>query len=50
MNNIDIKNIKMELMKRKATNYEWSVGGDMSKDDIMLRTTKELNELIDSYN
>ena len=49
MNNIDIENIKKELAKRKAANYEWKEGGEMSKDDIMLRTTKELNDLIKNY-
>jgi len=49
MNNIDIVNIKKELAKRKATNYEWKDGGEMAKDDIMLRTTKELNELLKDY-
>ena len=50
MNKIDIANIKKELAKREAANYEWTEGGHMSKDDIMLRTTKELNELINEYN
>jgi hypothetical protein len=50
MNNIDIENIKKELAKRKAANYEWKDGGEMTKDDIMLRTTKELNELITTFN
>lgn len=45
MNSYDIENIKKELAKRKAANYKWSEGGDMSKDDIMLRTTKELETL-----
>ena len=50
MNNIDIENIKKELAKRKAFNYKWKDGGEMTKDDIMLRTTKELNELITAFN
>jgi hypothetical protein len=49
MNNIDIANIKKELAKRKAANYEWKDGGEMTKDDVMLRTTKELNELLKEY-
>ena len=49
MNNIDIGNIKKELAKRKAANYEWKDGGEMTKDDIMLCTTKELNALINDY-
>lgn len=49
MNKIDIANIKKELAKRKAANYKWSENGDMSKDDIMLRTTKELENLIKDF-
>jgi len=49
MNNIDITNIKKELAKRKAANYQWKDGGEMTKDDIMLRTTNELNELLNNY-
>lgn len=49
MNNTDIANIKKELAKRKAANYEWKDGGEMTKDDIMLRTTNELNELLKNY-
>lgn len=49
MNNIDIENIKEELAKRKAANYEWKDGGEMNKDDIMLRTTNELNALLEDY-
>lgn len=49
MNKIDIINIKNELTKRKAANYEWKDGGEMTKDDVMLRTTKELNALLNSY-
>ena len=49
MNKIDIENIKKELAKRKAANYEWKDGGEMTKDDIMLRTTNELNELVKDF-
>ena len=38
MNDIDIANIKKELAKRKAANYEWKDGGEMTKDDVILRT------------
>jgi hypothetical protein len=48
MNNIDVENINRELIKRKAANYEWLEGGHLSKDEIMLRTTKELNELLNN--
>lgn len=50
MNKTDIANIKKELAKRKAANYKWSEGGDMSKDDVMLRTTKELETLVSDFN
>lgn len=49
MNNVDITNIKKELAKRKAANYEWKEGGEMSKDDIILRTTQELNDLVKNH-
>ena len=49
MNKIDIENIKKELAKRNAANYEWADGGDMVKDDIILRTTKELKQLIKDF-
>ena len=49
MNDIDIKNIKKELAKRKAVNYEWKDGGEMTKDDVILRTTKELKAFINDY-
>ena len=49
MNDIDIANIRKELAKRKATNYEWKDGGEMTKDDVILRTTKELKAFINDY-
>ena len=49
MNKIDITNIKKELAKRKANNYEWADGGEMTKDAVMLCTSKELNDLINDY-
>ena len=49
MNSTDIANIKKELAKRKAANYEWEDCGEMTKDDIILRTTKELNALLTDY-
>jgi len=49
MNKIDIANIKKELAKRKAANYDWKDGGEMTKDDIMLRTTKDLNQLLEDF-
>lgn len=49
MNKIDITNIKKELAKRKADNYEWTDGGEMTKDAVMLCTSKELNDLVKDY-
>ena len=49
MNEFDIENIKKELAKRKAANYKWKDGGEMTKDAVMLRTTKELNDLLNEY-
>lgn len=49
MNNTDIINIKKELAKRKAANYEWKDGGEFTKDEIILRSTKELNTLLEYY-
>ena len=49
MNDIDIGNIKKELAKRKADNYKWKDGGEMTKDDVILRTTKELKAFLNDY-
>ena len=49
MNDIDIKNIKKELAKRKAANYEWKDGGEMTKDDVILRTSNELKAFLNDY-
>ena len=49
MNKIDIVNIKKELAKRKAANYEWKEGGEMDKEAIILRSTNKLNELLTNY-
>lgn len=49
MNNTDIANIKKELAKRKAANYEWKDGGEMTITDVMLLTTNELNDLLKDY-
>ena len=49
MNDIDIANIKKELAKRKAANYKWKDGGEMTKDDVILHTTKELKAFLNDY-
>ena len=49
MNKADIENINKELKKRSASNYKWNEKGDLTKDDVMLRTTKELQQLIDEF-
>ena len=49
MNTKDIENINNELAKREAANYVWLDGGELTKDDIMLRTNKELKQLLDDH-
>lgn len=49
MNKADIENINKELKKRSASNYKWNEKGDLTKDEVMLRTTKELQQLIDDF-
>ena len=50
MNKVDLENIKKELAKREAANYVFEGGGELSKDDIMLRTTEELTKLVEDFN
>ena len=49
MNKADIENINKELKKRSASNYKWNDKGDLTKDDVMLRTTKELQQLLEDF-
>jgi Pyruvate/2-oxoacid:ferredoxin oxidoreductase delta subunit len=49
MNKIDLANIKKELAKRKAANYEFKTGGNMSKDEIASRTDEELTSLVENF-
>lgn len=49
MNKIDLENIKKELDKRIAENYTFENGGEMSKDEIISKTTEELNKLVDNF-
>lgn len=50
MNKIDLENIKKELEKRKAANYKFQKGGELTKYNIESYTDKKLQELIDDYN
>lgn len=50
MNKIDLENIKKELEKRKAANYKFQKGGELTKYTIESYTDKKLQELIDDYN
>ena len=49
MNKADIENINKELKKRSASNYKWNEKGDLTKDEVMLRTTKELEQLLEDF-
>lgn len=49
MNKIDLANIEKELAKRKAANYEFKTGGNMSKDEIVSRTDEELASLVENF-
>lgn len=50
MNKIDLGNIKKELEKRKAANYKFQKGGELTRYTIESYTDKKLQELIDDYN
>lgn len=50
MNKIDLENIKKELEKRKAANYKFQGGGELTKSTIENYSDKKLQELIDDYN
>ena len=49
MNDIDIKNIKKELKKRSAAEYDFEAGGDLTKGNLTCATTEELKQLINEY-
>lgn len=49
MNDIDIKNIKKELRKRSASEYDFEAGGELSKDEIVNTDTEALNKMIKDF-
>lgn len=49
MNDIDIKNIKKELRKRSAAEYDFEAGGDLTQGNLTCATTEELKQLINEY-
>ncbi len=49
MNKIDLENIKKELEKRKAANYIFQKGGDLSQSEILNTTTEDLNKIIKDF-
>lgn len=49
MNDIDIKNIKKELRKRSASEYDFEAGGDLTQGNLTCATTEELKQLIKEY-
>jgi len=49
MNDIDIKNIKKELRKRSATEYDFEAGGDLTQGNLTCATTEELKQLVNEY-
>lgn len=50
MNKFDIENIEKEITKREAANYKFTKGGDLTKDNIEAKSTKELKKLIKDFN
>ena len=49
MNDIDIKNIKKELRKRSAAEYDFEAGGDLTQGNLTYATTEELKQLVNEY-
>ena len=49
MNKIDLENIKKELEKRKAANYIFQKGGDLSQSEILNTTTEDINKMIKDF-
>lgn len=49
MNDIDIKNIKKELRKRSAAEYDFEAGGDLTQDNLTNATTEELKEMVKNH-
>lgn len=49
MNDIDIKNIKKELRKRSASEYDFEAGGDLTQDNLTNATTEELKQMVKEH-
>jgi len=49
MNDIDVKNIKKELRKRSAAEYDFEAGGELTQDNLTCATTDELKQMIKEY-
>lgn len=49
MNKVDIENIKKELNKRKAAEYKFESGGDLSQSDIINATTENLDKMKEDF-
>lgn len=49
MNDIDIKNIKKELRKRSAAEYDFESGGDLTKGNLATVTTEELKQMVNEH-
>lgn len=49
MNKTDIKNIKKEIKKREASDYQWINGGELTREQIESKSLNELNELVNSF-
>ena len=49
MNDIDIKNIKKELRKRSASEYDFEAGGDLTQENLIYATTEELKQMVKEH-
>ena len=49
MNDIDIENIKKELRKRSAAEYNFKAGGDLTQDNLATATTEELKQMVNEH-
>lgn len=49
MNQFDIENIKKELAKRKAANYNWNGNGTIPYCELTEKSTEELNKLLKDF-
>lgn len=49
MNQFDIENIKKELAKREAANYNWNGNGTIPYCELTEKSTEELNKLLKDF-